>query len=120
MTEQEALNIAQTWILDWNQHNLDAIMAHYAEDIDFTSPFIAKLANHPSGNLQGKTALRDYFAKALEAYPDLRFEVLEILTGVDSIVIYYKSVQDRLAAESITINAQGLVTVSKAHYSAAV
>ena len=117
MTEQDAINLAQKWLDDWNHHDLDAILSHYAESIEFSSPFIAKLLNEPSGKIQGKSALRDYFAKGLAAYPQLRFELEQILVGVDSIVIYYRSIQNLLAAEWMLIDEHGLVVSVRAHYS---
>jgi hypothetical protein len=120
MTEQEAIAIAQNWLHDWNQHNLDAILSHYADDVEFTSPLIAKLTRYENGIITDKAALREYFATGLAAYPDLKFEPLQILVGVNSIVIYYRSVQGLLAAECITINSQGLIAHSTAHYSSVV
>ncbi len=31
-------NFAQEWLNAWNSHDLEAIMAHYAEDVIFYSP----------------------------------------------------------------------------------
>ncbi|HAX75899.1 MAG TPA: nuclear transport factor 2 family protein [Cyanobacteria bacterium UBA11372] len=117
MTEQDALTLAQKWLDDWNRHDLDAILSHYAEDIEFTSPFIVQLMNDSRGKIKGKSALREYFAKGLAAYPELRFELKQILVGVDSIVIYYRSVKNLLAAEWMLINEEGLVVSVRAHYS---
>ncbi|GET39648.1 nuclear transport factor 2 family protein [Microseira wollei] len=117
MNEQDAINLAQNWLDDWNRHDLDAILSHYAEDIEFTSPFIVQLMNDSRGKIQGKSALREYFAKGLAAYPELRFELEQILVGVDSIVIYYRSIKNLLAAEWMLINEEGLVVSVRSHYS---
>ena len=117
MTEQDAIKLAKKWLNDWNNHDLDAILSHYADNIEFNSPFIVQLLNDPKGKIKGKSALRDYFAKGLAAYPELRFELEQILVGVDSIVIYYRSVKNLLAAEWMLVDEQGLVVSVKAHYS---
>lgn len=108
--------LAQEWLHAWNAHDLDNIMQHYAEDVTFYSPFIQRLNNDPNGCIKGVTALRDYFQRALVAYPDLFFEPYHVLEGVNSIVIYYKSVGDKLAAEMMTLNEEGKVTEVRAHY----
>ncbi|SFD24879.1 SnoaL-like domain-containing protein [Chitinophaga sp. CF118] len=108
--------LAQHWLHAWNTHNLDAIMEHYSEDVVFYSPFIQKLNNDPSGCIHGVTALRAYFQKALIAYPDLQFEPYHIMEGVNSLVLYYKSVGNRLAAEMMLLNAAGKVAEVRAHY----
>ncbi|MER3434641.1 MAG: nuclear transport factor 2 family protein [Leptolyngbya sp. ERB_1_1] len=123
LNAQAGLEIAQRWLQDWNNHDLEAILSHYAEEIEFTSPFVVKLMNRSSGTLMGKTDLRAYFAKGLAAFPELKFEPLQILLGVDSIVIYYRSYRsagDLLAAEFMIINPQGLVSNVNAHYSSTV
>jgi ketosteroid isomerase-like protein len=116
MMQQEVLIWSQRWIQDWNSHNLDAILAHYSEDVEFTSPFVVKLMDRSDGKLQGKSILKEYFAKGLATYPDLRFELIQVLVGVDSVVFYYHSVGDRLAAEYMQLNSAGLVTRVNAHY----
>jgi len=111
-------HLAGQWIEAWNAHDLDAILSHYAEDIEFTSPFVAKLTGDPSGTLRGKTALRDYFGRGLAAYPGLHFELLRTLTGVGSVTLYYRSVNGLHAAETMLVGADGLVRRVWAHYGA--
>ena len=115
-TRQQAVRLAHEWIDAWNRHDLDGIMAHYAEDVMFTSPFVATLANEPSGTLQSATALRAYFSKGLAAYPNLQFELLDVLTGVTSVTLYYRSVQGKLAAEVMKLNGAGLIARVDVHY----
>jgi hypothetical protein len=38
MTQEDANAFARRWIADWNAHDLDAILAHYAPDAEFLSP----------------------------------------------------------------------------------
>lgn len=112
--------IAQQWIEVWNSHNLDEILSHYAEEIEFSSPLIAKLLGNADGKIQGKAVLRDYFARGLKAYPDLKFELIQVLTGVNSLVIYYHSVQNLYAAEWMMIGDRNLITQVQAHYNSVI
>jgi ketosteroid isomerase-like protein len=57
---------ARDWINAWNSHDSEAILNHYATDIVFTSPFVAKLNNMPDGTLRGREMLRDYFSRGLQ------------------------------------------------------
>jgi hypothetical protein len=45
--------------------------------------------NEASGTVSGKEALRSYFQKGLEADPDLKFELLDVMWGISSIILYY-------------------------------
>jgi len=114
--EKEARKLAREWIEAWNERDLERILSHYAEDVVFTSPFAIKLAESPNGTIKGKAALRDYFAKGLENFPKLHFELVEVLAGVASVTLYYKSVQNRLAAEVMELGPKGLVIRVMAHY----
>ena len=89
VTEDRARELALDWVEAWNTHNLDRIMSHYAEDVILISPVAAQLLNEPSGTVTGKEALRNYFKKGLEVYPDLKFELLDVMWGVSSVVLYY-------------------------------
>ncbi|SIO40852.1 nuclear transport factor 2 family protein [Chitinophaga niabensis] len=109
-------NFANEWLQAWNSHDLDQIMEHYSENIVFYSPFIKKVNNEVSGRITGKKALREYFERALSVYTDLHFELYHVLEGVDSQVLYYKSVGNRLAAEMMVLNEDGKITEVRAHY----
>lgn len=104
------------WLAAWNAHDLDRILAHYAEDVEFFSPFIVKLTGHPDGMLRGKAALRDYFARGLAAYPTLKFEFIRLYPGVRSCVLEYRSVNRLRAAETMEFDAAGKVCRVQAHY----
>lgn len=109
-------NFAHEWLNAWNSHDLEAIMEHYAEEVVFYSPLIQKINNEPSGRIQGKEGLRAYFSKGLQVYPDLHFELYHVLEGVRSVVLYYKSVNNRLSAEMMVLNEEGKVVEVRAHY----
>jgi hypothetical protein len=52
----------------------------------------------------------------LATYPDLRFELVDVLTGVASVTLYYPSVIDKLAAEVLSVTADGLIARVEVHY----
>ena len=85
-----ALSFAHSWIEGWNQHDIDAVLSHYADDFELASPLIASIAGESSGVLHGKTDVRAYWKKGLAQIPDLYFELQEVLTGVDSLTLYYR------------------------------
>ena len=112
----DAEAFAQNWIRDWNAHDLEAIMDHYDESIVFRSPLIAKILGDPSGEIRGRERLRSYFAKGLALYPDLRFVFQRAFAGMNSVAIFYTSVNETPACEVMAFNERGLVTQCMAHY----
>ncbi len=115
-TLEGARHFAADWCEKWNSHDLDAIMSHYAQDVVLTSPTATRLMKDPSGNVAGKEALRNYFSVGLKAYPDLRFEVLDVTCGVDSIVIYYANQNGARVCEFMAFDSSGKVNRVIAHY----
>lgn len=115
MTEQQATSLAQAWIAAWNRHDLDAIVHHYAPDVEFTSPFVPALSGKPSGTIRGREPLKAYFRKGLQAYPNLHFDQIRTLIGVDSLLLYYRSVNGLLAAEMMTVNGNGQLQTVRLH-----
>ena len=109
---------ALEWIADWNAHDLERIMAHYAEDVELTSPIVAKLAGDADGSVRGKAALREYFTRGLKTFPELRFELLRVYAGVRSCVLEYHSVNGLRTAELMEFNDEGKVSRVLAHYTA--
>jgi len=39
-----ARRFAHSWIKDWNNHDLDAVLSHYADDFEFASPLSPSIA----------------------------------------------------------------------------
>jgi hypothetical protein len=111
-----AQDFARQWIKAWNLHDLDNILSHYHDACELTSPLIASVLKEPSGTVTGKDRIRAYWEKALDRIPDLSFELLEVLTGVNSITIYYRSVFGRLAAEVMFLDKNKKVVRAVVHY----
>jgi hypothetical protein len=87
-----AEKFAGEWIDAWNAHDIDRIFSYYADDFEMTSPLIISRMNVPDGRLKGKEAIRPYWLHGLLASPPLRFELLSVFTGVNSVAILYRSV----------------------------
>ena len=115
ITTSFAKQFAEHWLTSWNCHDLDAILSHYAEDFEMISPYISSVAHEPSGILKGKKSVKDYWNKALSIYPKLHFEFINVLCGMNSIVINYKGLRG-VAAETFILNSDGLVVKAIAHY----
>ena len=116
VTAEEAAERAATWLADWNAHDLEAILAHYAENVQFSSPFAIRLMGAASGTIVGKAALREYFVAGLNAYPELCFRLRHVCAGVHSFCVVYESVNNLLAAEVFELNEAGEVIRVVAHY----
>jgi ketosteroid isomerase-like protein len=115
-TVADAKHFANHWIAAWNSHDLEAVMSHYAEDVVLISPTAARILEDPSGNVRGKTALRKYFKRGLEAYPNLHFELSDVMFGLSSIVVCYKNQKGTKTAEFMEFGKEGKVTRAVANY----
>jgi ketosteroid isomerase-like protein len=115
ITREFAERFAREWVDAWNRHDLESVLAHYADDFEMSSPYIAAIAGEPSGKLKGKRAVADYWAAALERMPTLRFELRQTLVGVDSVTLYYQGVRG-MAAEVLHFGPGGRVIKAAAHY----
>lgn len=111
----QAQAFADSWIAAWNDHRLEAVLSHYEDDFEMSSPAIVQLAGEPSGVLRGKQAVGDYWAGALEKYPGLHFELQHVLCGVNSITLVYAGVLG-LSAEVFCFSPTGKVVKASAHY----
>jgi hypothetical protein len=104
LTAQKASQFAEEWIEAWNSHDLNRIVAHYSDNIIFSSPFVDSVGGVATGCLSGCEALRAYFKAALSKFPALHFELRTVFRGTDALTIIYKSVNDLLAAETMVLS----------------
>jgi len=115
MNAKSAKEFAQHWVEAWNAHDLDAILSHYTDDFEMSSPIIVSAMNEPSGRLKGKQIIREYWAGALKKYPTLHFEIQQVLTGAGSVTLVYNGVRG-ISAEVFLFNEVGKVYAAYAHY----
>lgn len=111
-----AREFLQDWIAAWNSHDLERIMTHYEDEVVLSSPVALKLLGG-DGTIRGKSALREYFQRGLQAYPDLRFDLIDTLWGTETIVIYYiNNVRGNKTAEVMLMSPAGLIRRVWANY----
>jgi hypothetical protein len=108
---------AHEWIAAWNARDLDRIVAHYAADVVLVSP-VAQRILQGDGVVRGVEGLRSYFSQGLQAYPEFRFELIDTLWGVETIVLYYHNqLRNGKTAEAMVLNPEGKVAHVWANYS---
>ncbi len=117
LTKEKAHAFAAEWIEAWNSHDLEHILTHYAENVVLISPVAANLLNDPSGTVKGKDALRAYFKKGLDAHKQLRFEPIETMWGLSSIVLHYANQRGTKSGEFMEFDADGKIVKVVANYS---
>ena len=106
----DPLVFAKSWLGAFNARDVDAIMAHYAEDIEHNSPTVARLLGEKSGIVRGKPALRSYFVKALDAAgTGLRYDLTRAYAGIDGVTLLYNRSGGKLVAETFHFDAAGLI-----------
>jgi hypothetical protein len=81
LTKTEVAEFAEYWVTAWNADDLEKITTHYEEDIEFISLVAAQILQESDSRVVGKDALRNYFRKGLETYPNLEFTLKSILQG---------------------------------------
>ena len=115
-TEAEARRFSESWYAAWNRHDLDGILAHYAEAIEHSSPFIARYNGDADCKpLRGKAAVRAYFGRALDRNPTLRFDPMHLAVGVHTVALVYRRMTGEVAVETFRLR-DGLVEASVSHY----
>jgi len=110
-------NFAQAWLQAWNNHDIEGVLSHFSEDVEVTSPMIKIATQGTESRLLGKEAVREYWTIALSRFPELKFELICITEGVDSVALYYKTVLDKTAIEVMFFDERGLVNKMNAFYS---
>jgi len=116
VTKAQAQAAANQWIAAFNNHDLETILSHYADSVELTSLLVTKVLGDPEGTVRGKHALRAYFAKALAAVPDLKFELLDVFAGMNSVAVYLRSNVRGLQLEVMEFDTDGRIARVLVHH----
>ncbi|ROS31341.1 nuclear transport factor 2 family protein [Cellulomonas sp. PhB150] len=115
MSTPDPTAFAAAWVHAWNSHDVEAVLAHFADDVVFTSPVAARVLPETGGVLRGKDALREYWTLGLTLIPDLHFTVEQVFAGIDVLVIAYRN-QRGNAVDEVLRFADGLVVEGHGTY----
>jgi SnoaL-like domain len=91
MQDIDPVEFAKRWQRHWNEHDIEAVLRDFAEDVVFTSPLAAQIVPGSDGVVRGKPALARYWAEGLRLHSGLRFDVTAVYAGVNTLVIVYSS-----------------------------
>lgn len=118
ITEIFAKQFAAEWIAAWNSHNLERILSHYTADFSIETPMALKIVPDSNGMLNGKEAISAYWKIGLERIPDLHFELLDVLVGINGLTIYYfNKANNKKSAEVLFFNSASKITKVFVFYS---
>ena len=112
MTNDDAQRFADRWAAAWNRRDVEAVLAHFREDVEFTSP--TALAVTGVATVRGKVPLREYWIAALARLSSLHFTVDRVVWDQQrkELAIIYTSVTDgkaRRMSENLRFDASGQV-----------
>jgi steroid delta-isomerase-like uncharacterized protein len=82
-------DIAKAWLHAFNAHDVDALVALYAEDATHTSPKIRTLHPDTGGKLRGKAALSAWWKDSNARLPNLRYELVALTANEERAFIEY-------------------------------
>lgn len=116
LAREDALRMAADWISAWNGRDLDQILRHYADDVEFCSPLVVRRMGLVHGRLHGLASLREYFRKGLAAHPYLRFELITVATGPSGICMVYRRDSGATVCEVLEIDEHGRIRSASAYY----
>ncbi|MEZ5938457.1 MAG: nuclear transport factor 2 family protein [Hyphomonadaceae bacterium] len=111
-----AQTFAREWVQAWNDHDLEAILSHYAEDIVFHSPRVRMVTGEDVDFVFGKSALRSYWSAALAHARDLYFEISQLYVGSDALTVQYTNQRGQAVSETFVFRDDGKVARSIAAY----
>lgn len=100
----------------WNKRDVEAICALYADDIEFSSPYIMALGFSADGVILGKPMLRSYVQRALERAPQLTFTPEALFVGARGHTLIYRNHRGERTAEVHEIDEAGLIVRADATY----
>jgi limonene-1,2-epoxide hydrolase len=89
MRHMSPIAIARAWLDAFNAHDVDALVALYADDATHTSPKIRALHPDSGGKLVGKPALASWWRAANARLPGLRYEATAIVADEARAIIEY-------------------------------
>ncbi|MEO6869172.1 MAG: nuclear transport factor 2 family protein [Ginsengibacter sp.] len=118
LTKKFATAFASDWVDAWNAHDIEKILSHYSEDFTIETPMAMKLYPRSQGLVVGKSEVRNYWTVGLERSPNLKFELLDLFIGVNSIGLHlFNTSSNKKSVELMSFNDENKVNKAIVTYS---
>jgi hypothetical protein len=108
--------IAGDWIEAWNAHDLDRIMGHYADTIEFEANTVVVRWHKPDGKLHGLTELREHFRLGLSLAPHIHFTLEQVFSAPSGYAVLYRRDNGNQVLDVVELNAENKAQKVKAFY----
>ncbi len=123
MTYDSMMRFAEDWIAAWNRRDVDAVLAHYAEEAQFVSPIARSVVGRAV--LRNKQELADYWRAGLGRITTLEFTLDHAAWDErrrELVVVYEANLNGecKRACEIMRFDATGMQIEGEAMYGAAV
>lgn len=111
--------IAHAWSAAFNAHDLEALLALYADDAQHFSPKLKVRRPETNGLIVGKDALRTWWQDAFDRLPGLRYEVTALIADERQVFMEYirhvEGEEDLRVGEVLEI-ANGVIVHSRVYH----
>jgi len=116
MTTDDARTFAARWAQAWNSRDIEKVLAHFHDDVVFTSPTALAVMGTPT--VRGKESLRAYWTTALSRLTSLRFTVDRVAWDPQTreLAIIYTSETDgkaRRVSENLVFDSADRVVIAE-------
>ncbi len=111
--------IATAWFAAFNAHDLEALLALYADDAEHYSPKLKAREPATGGLIRGKEALRNWWKGSFERLPSLHYRVTNLIGNEHAILMEYvrqvEGEEDLRVGEVLEI-AEGRIIASRVYH----
>jgi len=123
MTYEAMMRFAEDWVAAWNRRDVDAVLAHYADDAQFTSPIAHSIVGRAV--LRNKQELAAYWRAGLVRITTLEFRLDHALWDErrrELVVVYEANLngERKRACEIMRFDAAGRQVAGEAMYGAVI
>lgn len=119
MGKSNYIALAHDWIAAFNQHDLEALLALYHENARHFSPKLLALRPATRGMVQGKAALRDWWADAFRRLPTLHYQLVHLIADEHALFMEYVRQVDGepdLRVGEVLELSDGLISASRVYH----
>jgi hypothetical protein len=116
MTPEQARDFGTQWISAWNAHDVKRLLSYCAQGFEMSSPLAADSGASASGVIKGRAAVGEYWTQTLLRVPGSRFELVDVLSGVESVVVLFRTMNGKLAAQVLEFDGDGRIVRGAAHF----
>ncbi|HEY1405803.1 MAG TPA: nuclear transport factor 2 family protein [Spirochaetota bacterium] len=90
VTQERSEAFIKSWTGAWNNRDIEAVMSHFSDDIENSTPLVRSLLGIESGTINGAKTVSTFWKQIMDTYPEMSIRAIKCWYGIGLLSVHWE------------------------------